>query len=498
MPDLTEFDDVPLTQVESGARHDATGVSSSPYLHGGGGLLNMPGADTRVISAIISPVQGIATELPVINGEFGTTTNSFGGVDEEASIAITGVTEGALDNFDNQPTGECVLGPEGGLLKAGAYVNPYGRFRGSTREVSIYRAGRLASLCEPITLQLMNRPGGFGGIAESTLEPSLDNAIMNELASRIFESLHSFQRMFSRRVWIGNPANNSGEKRDIWGFDQQINTGTHRDRTTSAVMTALDSDVKDFNFDFVGGTGRDIVEYIEEVDHYLHWNAEQMGLDPFDYWLVMRPELFRQITAVWPIRENFAALRQIAQYSNARVNFDGSAVTRSRDDLRRRRVLPINGREVTVILDGSIPESSVTTTGRLTGGEYASGIYFIPRTVRGNIPATFWKYFNHANGQARAIEKFAGPYTTFTSDGGVFRWYVQFTNGCIKLGYEISPKLVLLAPQLAGRIQNVGYIPLQHTREPYPDSAYFFNGGNTNSTPQRFYVGWSATQQQLS
>lgn len=481
-----------MQELGEGQRHDPSGTPVAPYIHGSGGLLNQTGTDTRVMSAIISPLGGLASELPVINGEYGTAPNSFGGVDEEASIAITGVTAGDLDTWENQPTTDCADGPTGGLLKVGAYVNPYGRIRGSTKEVSIYRAGRLASLCEPLTLTLMNQPNGFGGIAEPSNQPSLQNALMNEMSARIYESLTSLQRMFSRRMWIGNPANNSGERKDIWGFELQLNTGTHIDRNASAVLRALDPDVKTFNYNLVGGSGYDIVEYLEEVDNYISWNAEQEGLDDYTYWLVMRPSAFRQITAVWPIRESFEAFRQISRYANTNLNFDSTAITAARNAMRKGRFLVINGKEVQVILDSSLPEKNVTTASQLTAGRYASDIYFVPKTVRGNIPVTFWKYWNHNNGQSTAIARLAGE-ATFTSDNGVFRWYVQFRNGCLKLVYEFSPKLVCLAPQLAGRITNVGYEPLQHEREAYPDSAYFFNGGVTETAPVKFYTGWSPT-----
>lgn len=479
-----------MQEIGEGQRHNPPLAPVSPYLHGSGGLLNMPGTDTRVMSAIISPLGGLMDQLPVINGEYGTSPNSFGGVDEEASIAVTGVTAGDLDTWENQPTTDCADGPVGGLIKLGAYVNPYGRIRGSTREVSMYRAGRLASLCEPLTLTLMNQPSGFGGIAEPSNMPSLQNALMNEIQARIYESLLSLQRMFSRRIWIGNPANNSGERKDIWGFELQLNTGTHIDRQYSAVMTALDPDVKTFNYNLIGGSGYDIVEYLEEIDNYIMWNAEQMGLDDYTYKLTMRPSAFRQITAVWPIRASFEAFRQISRYANTNLNFDNTAITAARNAMRNSRTLPINGKDVSVILDSSIPEKNVKTASQLKAGQYASDIYFIPWTVRGNIPVTFFKYFNHNNGQEAAIAKFAGE-STFTSDNGVFRWYVQFKNGCLKLVYEFSPKLVCLAPQLGGRLTNVAYEPLQHEREAYPDSSYFFNGGVTETAPVKFYTGWS-------
>lgn len=482
-----------LELIGQGQRHDPSGTGVSPYLHGNGGLFNaVQCADTRVMSAIISPTQGLMTELPVINGEHGTEPNSTGGVDSEASIALTGITSGDLDNWDNQPTGDCVDGPVGGLLKLGAYVNPYARIRGSTREVSMVRAGRTATFCEPMTLSLINQPNGFGGIGQPSSQPTLLNALNNEIATRIFESLHSMQRMFSRRMWIGSPSNNSGERRDIWGFEGQINTNTHKDKTSSSIMTALNSDVKPFGYDFVEGSGRDIVEYMEEVDFQTSFNAEKMGLDDYDYWIVMRSSAWRKISANWPIRESFEALRLIRQYganSNSSLSFDARSILDARNAIRRGMVLPLNGRDRRVILDSSIPEQSIKTTGLLKAGQYASDIYGIPRVVRGNIPVTFWKYFNHNNGQEMAIARLAGE-STFTSDNGLFRWYINAKNGCVKINWEFSPKLVVLTPQLAWRITNVAYEPLQHEREAYPDSDYFLNGGVTNSTVQKFYTGW--------
>lgn len=482
-----------LNQIEQGQRHDPSGTDVAPYLHGPGGLLNQQGVDPSVISAIVGPMSGLMGVLPVVNGEYGTAPNTFGGVDPDATLAITGVTSGDADDFAHQPTTDCADGPTGGLIKEGVYTNQFGRYRFSTREVSMYKAGRVASTCEALTLQLMNQPAMFGGMGQPSGTPTLQNALLNEMAARIYESVMSGTRMFSRRMWVGTPANNNGEAKDIWGFEGQINTDTHIDRTSSAVLKALNPDLKLFNYDMVGGSGRDIVEYLEEADNYVMFNAEAMGLDEYTYWLTLRPQAFRQITAVWPVRESFAALRQLNQLNSGSVvnlNYDAMTMTEQRNAMRNGRYLIINGRQVPVILDTSIPEKNVKTNGQLLAGQYASDIYGIPKTVRGNMPVTFWKYFNHNNGQAAAIGKYAGP-NTFTTDNGVFRWYVNFKNGCLTLTWEFSPKLVCLAPQLAFRITNVGYSPLQHERDAYPDSDYFLNGGNTNSPVQKFYTGWS-------
>ena len=41
------------------------------------------------------------------------------------------------------------------------------------------------------------------------------------------------------------------------------------------------------------------------------------------------------------------------------------------------------------------------------------------------------------------------------------------------------PRLRLLTPHLAGRIQNVVWTPLQAFREPFHDQSYFIDGGLT-------------------
>lgn len=484
-----------LDEQQLGEKHDPSGTAVGPYGHGPGGIFNIPGTQDRVVSAIMNPLSGVAAELPVYNGGIGVEQNQFGGEMQELQTVLTGVTTGNLDDFSNQPTTDCADGPEGGLMKVCTFVNTYGRYRASTKEVSMFRAGMLASAIEPLTLQLMNAPAlREGAIGNPSAGISVRNTLLNELARRVYESVVSFQRMFSKRFWIGSPSNNSGERRDIMGMDLHINEGTHVDYLSSAVCTAADSDIKNFGYDNVNGTGRNIVEYIEMVDAYVMWNAEQQGLTPYEYRLAMRPEAFRQISAQWPVRAHIDALLGVAQYTNISLNLGGNETLQERNRLRRERVLPVNGRDVRVILDDSIPESNITNNGNLTAGQYASDVYFVPWTVMGGVPATFWRYYNYANGQAEAIANFRGIQNpTFTTDNGLFRWYVNFKNGCLKLNYEMAPKLVMLTPQLGARIKNVKYVPLQHFRSAYPDQGYFFNGGVTSQPTQKYYAPWSTT-----
>jgi hypothetical protein len=48
---------------------------------------------------------------------------------------------------------------------------------------------------------------------------------------------------------------------------------------------------------------------------------------------------------------------------------------------------------------------------------------------------------------------------------------------------KTEPRLILRTPQLAGRLQNVVYVPLQHADDPLPSQDYHVNGGVSTGRP---------------
>lgn len=481
----------PDTPVQMGRKNDPPLSPAGPYLHGPAGLFNRRELDNQVLSAFMSPLAGVANAIPVFNGARNLGTNDFGGRDAEFDSYITGVTAGDLDDFANQPTEPCADGPEGGLLKLCSLVNPFGNYTGSTREVQQHRSGRVADRVDQLALQLMNAPIMEGLLGRPDLQPSLSNAIANELASRIYESVFSFWRMFAPRVWIGSPANNSGERRDIVGFNTHINAGNKRDALSQALCSAVDSDVKNFGFDIVGGSGRNIVEYIEMADRYVLWNARRQGLGVPTYMIAMRPELWQEITEVIPVQKFQRVMAVVNRVTNGRAMVDASGAYSDRNSMRETMLMPVNGRFILVVEDDTIPETTPNENGALRAGQYASDIYGIPLTVLGGFPVTYWEYFDHGNNNANVIQQMAGGSLTFTTDGGMFRWFANFKNGCLKLNYKFTPRLRMRTPQVAWRIQNVAYEPLQHLRSWDTDSSYFFNGGVTEGGTQQYYSAWS-------
>lgn len=474
-----------------GQKNDPPGTPVGPYLHGQQGLLNRRDRANPVISAMMSPMAGVADALPVYNGARNLDGGQFGGDDAGFESLITGQTAGALDTFANQPTTACADGPVGGLLKFCTLVNTFGNYTLSTREVQQFRAGRAVDRVDALTVQVINAmPSGL--FATPTSTPSLANALNNELAARIWEAVISFQRMFAPRVFIGSPANNSGERRDIVGLDTHINTGNKVDATGMGVCTAANSDVKPFGNDLVNGSGRNIMQYIEMCDAFSMFNARRQGLGEPEYLIAMRPELWQEITEIIPIVKYERVIAVINRVTNGRALVDANGAYDERNAIRQSMLIPVNGRFIRVVVDDTIFEDNVTNS-PLPAGRYASDIYGIPLTVLGGYPVTFWEYFDHGNNQANAIQQLAGGTLTFTTDGGMWRWFVNFKNGCLKLNAQFTPRLRLRTPQVAWRITDVAYQPLQHFRSWDPNSTYFADGGRTEGETNNFYTSWSPT-----
>ena len=484
-----------------GFKHDlspAAGVA--PYIHGQGGLFSTPGADVRVFSAVNMPMS-LLTALPVMPaGTSVTPGEGYGGFDTPFFDTVTGVTAGSLDSWANQPDAPCDDPPYAGLMKLCTLTAPYGRFYGRIRPVDITRAARLTNRGEPTDLQLMNNPANQVGFVGSSLFPGGINGdvTISELNARLTEGAVGFARQLMPLVYTGSPGNNKagGGARQFLGLDYLVAAGNKRDAFSSVICYALDSDVKDFNNNLVNDSDSNpsIVQYIDMIYYYVNWNAEQQGLAPATFALVMRPELFDEIVKVWSVRYYEEALLAIAAYGNGRVNVSAVDATEARDDMRRQKFLPIRGDRVPVILDNTIPEDN-STTAAIPAGSFSSDIYLIPLTVLGSIPVTYLEAFNYDASRVQELLSFAGieadAYTT--SDNGRFLLWRHRTNVCIDIRWLTEFRIIMRTPQLAAKLQNVRYAPLQHTRDWNTDSSYWVNGGRTNTAISGLYTEWGGS-----
>jgi hypothetical protein len=146
-----------------------------------------------------------------------------------------------------------------------------------------------------------------------------------------------------------------------------------------------------------------------------------------------------------------------------------------RDSMRSGQYIIVNGRRYDVILDDGVYEHNNINDANLLAGEFASSIYFVPLTVIGGFPVAYREYVDYR--QAGADIAFLRGKENFWTDGGVYAWALEEKKWCYEFAAKTEQRVVLRAPQLAGRIDLVKYVPLQHLRSPFPNDPYFFDGG---------------------
>ncbi len=456
------------------AKKSATGTPTSYYNHGTNGLFAEQGINQDVIATVVRPT-GMLEVLPAYATVY---TNPF-------FAYLTGFR----DDTGSEPSTECADCVVAGLTKACYQTAQFGRYCRETRELNIERVAELVNRGEETGLRLINPV--LGEI--NALSPSLtrQNPFASEIARAMVEVGVSFERLLALQLWQGNPANNLGTGyAEMPGLDLLIATGKV-DAFTGTSCPSLNPDIKDYNYQDVCSGTPSIVETMTYMARYLKKNASTMGMDPVRWVIAMREELFYELTSCWPCSYLTFRCNSNAD-SNAIPAIDAGDAIAMRDAMRAGRYLTIDGMQWPVVLDDGIAEDTNTTNANLQAGEFASDIYFIPMTVRSNFQATYLEYFNFA--QAQDTVNFAGLNNIFKiTDGGKFIWNTSWVNNCFLIRGVIRPRIILLTPQLAGRITNVKYEPLQHTRQPFPDDGYFVDGGVVSTTnPSRtLYSEWN-------
>jgi hypothetical protein len=97
-----------------------------------------------------------------------------------------------------------------------------------------------------------------------------------------------------------------------------------------------------------------------------------------------------------------------------------------------------------------------------------------------------YKDFRFLGGEIAATDDMVGGFYKPSPDGR-FWWALVRDGACFKIQAQTEPRIILKTPQLAARIQNVRYVPLQHVRMPDSDSPYFFKGGVSTRAPSSYY-----------
>lgn len=442
---------------------DADGTVDYTLLHGLGGLFSTPGLERDVVTAHIRP-RGIGSALPLLPS-----------VDEDPRF---GVITGYTADVGTRITNPCDDAPYN-YMKACTLTARFGLTRRDTKEIDIGAVMKKVNRGDFTDLLLRGRVLGLSGLTPNGLN---ENQIMSIVTmSEMVGAAVAAERELSVDMWQGTIATGA-----FPGLDSQIATG-HVDADTNTACPAVDSDVKDFTYEDIEGSTKSIVHYMQTMEKYLRFNAERMGLDPVSYVITMRPELWEVLTEVWPCQYNTNKCASSVQGTST-VFIDGRENISERDAMRANMTLDLNGNSYRVVLDDGIYEQNNINDGNLAAGEYASSIYFVPVTINGSFPVTYRQYLNYSAWDSD-VSLLRGK-EDFWTDGGVYSWAITQTKWCYTLHLRSEQRIVLRTPHLAGKIQNVKYVPLQHLRSPYPDSPYFNDGGVSYRASSSYNAVW--------
>lgn len=464
-------------QYGVGFKHDVTGGPITVgYTHGPGGLLTFPGVDNALFHTIMGN-QSIMGQLPTMPSNFAQPTY----------YTITGVQ----DESGTEAAANCDPSPIAGLMKACLTVSVFGRIKRQTSVLELNRLGMQNDRADPMDLTLVGSPiHGSGIFASGVADPSIPgNILVNEVARKFWELSIAVHRVIARDIWTGNPANDDGEQgshRQMTGLDILINTG-YVDAETNQACAAMDSYVRNFNNQRIDqSTGADnIIAAMADIWYQMNDRAMRTGVQPVRWVFAMRPQLFYELTSVWPC--SYLSYRCITGNSKSTEFIDAQDAVRFRDEMRAGNYLLIDGQRIPVVLDHGIDEDTNTEVGSaVPSGCFRSDIYLIPMSVTGGRAVTFMEYFQFNN---PAVNDALGNMVLGKVDGAFLIVPIQ-TRQCFQFEVKVEPRLVLRTPWLAARLQNVVYCPIQHERDSFPEDPYFVNGGRTSRAGPSFFTLW--------
>lgn len=454
-------------KAQAGYKHDLPSgfTLTNNFMHGPTGIFGAAGLDRDVFGTRIKP-RGLLSTLP-----------TMGSVD---TSPIVGYLTGFTDESGSEPDAPCDTCVKAGQIKSCYQGSAFGLICRETDELNLADVGRRNNRGEFMDLRLVNDP--LLNDAElwvpSSVPKGVQSVLNREVMARWLTLGVAFENKLCSLLWTGNPANNNGTGyAEYDGLERLVKTG-HVDVLTSTSCPSLDSDIKDANYLSVENDSSSIFYLLEMIYRYVKHNAIHMGFMPVQWAFVMNDTLFRQLTDRWPCV--YASARCGATTNDLSNNVDAMVMRNMSDDMYNGKYLMIDGQRIPVVIDDCIPEESNTTNGSLDSTEFASDIYLIPFTVRGGIPVTYMEYFDYSapNGVMQAIMDGRMGHEYWT-DGGRFLWSFQRTRFCASWVARIQPRLRLLTPHLAGRLENVKYQPIQHFRQPLPTQGYFVDGGET-------------------
>lgn len=450
-----------------------TGLAIPP--HGYNALWNQPGVEPGVITTYIGP-RGIEEWL-----------EARGHVQKSQYLnPVFQILTGQTASSGTEPTTPCTEEvPTPGDLKVCNQTWPFGEMTMKTKPIRVDNAGELINRSEPLDLRLLNNPFAAAGQIVPT---GTQNLFRNKLTKAVVELTNDFKRRYARLIFTGSPVNtaaSTGGYLEYNGLDRIVNTG-YTDTFTHQACAAADSLVASFSGAIIQNNSGSFVQRMIETYRAQTYLAEQLLVNDVEFIWVMRRQAFLAATDVWPCAYNtYRCYNAAPGGSSIVLDMSGADQNAMRQAMRDGEYLLIDGVKVPVVIDTTMIEQNIGS------GNFQSDIYLLPvrsATLGGQL--LYLEYFDYRGpfGMQEIISQL-GPQDEYrvSPDG---RFAIHFLSGvsfCKQVEIRTRKRLILRAPFLAAKIEDVRYAVYIHEREWQPDTSFFVDGGLTSFAGTSFY-----------
>jgi hypothetical protein len=441
---------------EIGALAAALGLTGEKAFvppHGPNGLLTSVGVRPDMYSAV-PRVGRMAATIPMYPSRN----------QNEIIEILTGVTAQGGTNPENT----CSTAPYAGNFKVCQQVYPFGTFFKATQQVNIAEAGLYIDRAD-LDRRILNPPDMSAPFVPDVVR-SDPTAINTHVGKALMEFGVGAQIDFANVDFRGSATNTGvaahiGFIREYNGLESLIKTG-HVDAITSVACPAVDSNVDNYN----AALGTALVELL--VNNYREnlTRAEQVGFPNASWAIIVHPWMKYDLVDVWSCNYNTA--RCVPTAENGRI-LNTESVTALRDEMLRGSYLLIDGERVPLMTDWGISYSISDATGVVTSD------ILIPALTDGTRALLYREYFPYTSPDMTAFQGVNMDEVRVMNGGFYLMGYSKVNPFCYTYTFTAKTRLILDAPFLSGRIDNVQWTPTVKGNNPDPAGSYHLNGGQT-------------------
>lgn len=432
-------------------------------MYGAGGLFGVPGVDPTLINACVGPM-GVEKAFRWYGSEYESPM-----YDALSYIGSTGYTQTGMCSDCGTPSfKECIQSA------------CFGRVCQMTNEHAFDELGLMMN-------RGVNRMAMHGAITDPAGNVLLAQGqqLTDRFTLDLIGAAYNLRFRVGQLMWAGNPSANVGGAWQFEGLALLINTGKF-DKLTGIACPALDSYLANYNSNIVGVAGSpSIVTSTAGVARTLRYRLLTANFNPEDAitYVVMHPIHWDTICDAWACEYGLVCPNTNA---SAATRNDAMRIAEFRDDLMRRMVVKIDGKEYPVLLDNLIP---LTTGSYGTQTTFCGDIYFLT-TMVGGMEVMYGEFQNLQNTTRETLAWFRqmfGMQPISVTDGGRFAHAPTTSGGfCFDGRILTKPRIIAKMPWTSGRLRNVCVIPTGFYPDVTSSGGLYEREGGPSSKP---YLG---------